>query len=86
MKQLQEDSLQVLICMCDFLARFSMHDIACGSFLSWHGFSKCDSVFSLALPFMDRLDEMGFHILVELNCWMDSKLSEVDLLNEKHMA
>ena len=24
--------------MCDFLARFGMHGIACGSLLSWHGF------------------------------------------------
>ena len=37
-KQLQQDSLQVLICMYDFLARFGMHGIACGYLLSWHGF------------------------------------------------
>ena len=34
----QRDSLQVLIFMYDFLARFGMHDIACGSLLSWNGF------------------------------------------------
>ena len=43
------------------------------------GFSKCDSVFSLALPFPNSLDEMGSHTLVELDCRMDSKLSEMDL-------
>jgi len=32
-KQLQQDSLQVSICMCTFLARFGMHGIACGSFV-----------------------------------------------------
>ena len=43
------------------------------------GFARCDNVFSLALPFPDSLDEMGSHTLVELDCQMDSKLSEVDL-------
>jgi len=36
-KHLQHDSLQVSICMCDFLARFGMQGIACGSLLLWHG-------------------------------------------------
>ena len=35
--------------------------------------------FNLALPFMDNIYEMGSHTSVELDCWMDSKLSEVDL-------
>ena len=37
-KQLQQTSLQVSTCMCIFLARFRIHGIACGSFLSWHEF------------------------------------------------
>jgi len=37
-KQLQQASLQVSTCMYIFLARFGMHGISCGSFLSWHGF------------------------------------------------
>ena len=41
------------------------------------GFSRCDSVFSLALPFSDSLDEMGSHTSVELDCRMDLKLSWV---------
>jgi len=32
-EKLQEDSLEVLICMCVFLARFCMHGISCGSFV-----------------------------------------------------
>ena len=43
------------------------------------GFSRCDSVFSLALQFLDNLDEMGSHILDEMDFQMDSKLSEVDI-------
>ena len=43
------------------------------------GFYRCDNVFSLSFPFMDSLDVMGSHVLVEMYCWMDSKLSEVDL-------
>ena len=39
-KQLQQDSLQVSTCMCIFLARFGMHGISCGSFLSWNGFCQ----------------------------------------------
>ncbi len=45
--------------MCIFLARFVMHGIAYVSFLPWHGFSRCDSTFSLALPFPNSFDEMG---------------------------
>ena len=66
--------------MCIFLARFVMHgnacvfsllDLACMKlhvFLFYHGmgFSRCDSIFSLALPFpdnflpfLDSFDEMG---------------------------
>jgi len=37
-KQLQQESLQVSTCMCSVLARFGMHGITCGFFLSWHGF------------------------------------------------
>ena len=43
------------------------------------GFSRCDNVFSLALPFPHRLDEMGSHTSVELDYRMDSKLSGVDI-------
>jgi len=43
------------------------------------GFPRCDSVFSLALLFADTLDEMGSHTSIELYCWMDWKLSGVDI-------
>ena len=43
------------------------------------GFSKYDSVFNLAFPFLDSLVEMCSHTLVEVNRQMVSKLSEVDL-------
>ena len=33
-KQLQQYSLQVLVCMCIFLAIFGMHGIAFGSFIA----------------------------------------------------
>ena len=72
--------------MCIFLAIFDMHDIACGYFGHGMGFTRCDSVFSLALPFLDSLDKMGSHTSVELDCRADSKLSGVDLQNDKHMA
>ena len=41
------------------------------------GFSKCDSVFSLAFLFPDSHGVMGFFYLVELDYWMVSKLSGV---------
>ena len=31
------------------------------------GFSRCDSVFSLALPFLYSFDEMGSHTLVDMD-------------------
>jgi len=43
------------------------------------GFSRCDSVFSLAFPFPDSDGVMQFSCLGELDCQMDLKLSEVDL-------
>ena len=43
------------------------------------GFAKCDSVFKLALPFPDGLDEMGSHIWLSWDGRMDLKLSGVDL-------
>jgi len=59
--------------MCIFLARFGMHEITCvfslldlvcmgfHVFLFYHGmgFSRCKSIFSLALPFPNSFDEMG---------------------------
>jgi len=39
--------------------------------------------FSLALPFLDSHGVMGFSCLVELDFWIDPKLSEVDLQNDK---
>jgi len=59
--------------MCIFLARFGMHGIACvfslldlacmglHVFLFYQGigFSRCDSIFTLAFPFPDSFDEMG---------------------------
>ena len=59
--------------MCIFLARFGMHgiecvfsllDLACMGlhvFLFYHGmgFSRCGSIFNLALPFPNSFDEMG---------------------------
>ena len=43
---------------------FSLLDLACMGlhvFIFYHGmcFSRCDSIFSLALPFPDSFDEMG---------------------------
>jgi len=75
-KQLQHDSLQVSICMCIFLAIFGIPVVV---FCYGMGFSRCDSVFSLALPFPYSLDEIGSHTSVELYYRMDSKLSGVDL-------
>ena len=43
------------------------------------GFSRCDNVLCLVLQFLDSLDGVGFNTLVELDCWMDSMVSEVDL-------
>ena len=79
--QLQQDSLQVLICMYDFLDRYGMHGIACGSFLSWHGFFPGVTVFS-AQPFHFRIAMVlwSSHVLVQLDYWMDSKLNDVDIL------
>ena len=37
-RKLQHDSLQVLICMYDFLAKFGMNGIECGFLLSWDWF------------------------------------------------
>jgi len=36
-------------------------------------------LFSLALPFLDSLEVMVSHVLVELDFQMDSKMSEVDI-------
>jgi len=62
--------------MCIFLAILGIHVV-----LLCHGmaFSMCDSVFNLALPFLDILDEMGCHTAVEMDCRMDSKVSGMDL-------
>ena len=62
----------------------SLLDLACMVlhvviFCHGMGFSRCDSVFNLPFPFSDSLDEMGFHVWIELDFHMDSKLSEVDL-------
>ena len=43
------------------------------------GFSRCDNVFSLDLPFLDSHGVMGSHFLVEMDSQMDLKLSEVDI-------
>ena len=72
-KQLQHTSLQVSTCICIFLARFGMHGISCvfslldlacmglHVFLFYHGmgFSRCDNILSLTLPFPDSFDKMG---------------------------
>ena len=42
-------------------------------------FAKCDSIFSLAMPYQDSLDEMGCHTSIELDHQMNSKLSGVDI-------
>ena len=60
--------MQVLTCMCIFLARFGMHGIACIYFLPWHGFlgvtlfSTMSWVFPSVTIFPDSFDEMGFLI------------------------
>ena len=50
--------------MCDFLARFGMHGTCMCVFGSLDvigmGFSRCDSVFVLAFPFLDIHGVMGF--------------------------
>ena len=65
-KQLQRDYLQVSNCMCDFLSRFGMHGTCMcvlGSLVAiGMGFSRCDSVFRLALLLLDR------HGVVEFSC------------------
>ena len=43
------------------------------------GFSRCNNVLGLALPFLDSHGVMGFSFLVEMDCQTDLKLSEVDL-------
>ena len=69
--------------MCDFLARFGMHVYA-GVFLVllflliWILLGMT-MFFNLAFPFQDSLEVMGSHVLVELDCGMDSKLSEAHL-------
>jgi len=50
------------------------------------GISRCSSVFILSLQFLDRLNDMGSHTSIEVDCQMDSNLSGLDLLNEKYMA
>jgi hypothetical protein len=68
--------------MYDFLASFGMHGTCMCVFGSLvvigMGFSRCDSVFSLAFPFLDSHGVMGFFYLVELWIFqMVLKLSEV---------
>ena len=74
-----------------FSSIFSLLDLACMVlhvvvFCHGMGFSMCESFFRLAFPFLDSLDEMGSHTMVELDCQMESNLSGVDLQNEKQMA
>ena len=85
------NSYNKILCRYLFACVISLIDLACMVlhvviFCHGMGFFRCDSVFTLALQFVDNLDEMGSHTSVELDCQMDSKLSEVDLQNEKHMA
>lgn len=49
-------------------------------------FSMCVVLFGLSLTFLVSIEVMGSHVLVELGCWMGSKLSEADLGKEKCMA
>jgi len=49
-------------------------------------FPSVTMFFSPALPFLDNHGVMGSHVLVELDCRMDSKLSGVDLRMIEHMA
>lgn len=73
-KQLQWDYMKVSICMCDFLARFSMHGYACAFlvlFLSWAWvFPGMTVFFNLSLPFPDSHGVMGF------SCFGWSRLSD----------
>ena len=78
-KQLQQASLQVSTCMCIFLTRFRMHVLHVVLFYHDMGFSRCNSVFNLAFPFLDSHGFMGFSCLAKLDCQMDSKLSKVDV-------
>jgi len=60
-----------------------MHGYACVFLvlllsLAWV-FPGVKVLFNLVFPFLDSLEVMGSHVLVELDCRMDSKLSEVDL-------
>ena len=72
--------------MSDFFAIFGMHVFHVVIFCHGMGFSKCESVFNLAFPFPNSLDEMCSHTSVELDCQMDLKPSGVGLRNDKHMA
>ncbi len=54
---------------------FSLLDLACMRlhvFLFYHGmgFSMCDSISSLALPFPDSFDEMGSLICLMWDAWI----------------
>ena len=67
--------------MYDFLTSVWMHDTCICIFGSLAvidmGFSRCDSGFSLALPFLDSHGVLGFFYLVDLDCRMVLKLSGV---------
>ncbi len=46
-------------------------------------FARCNNVFSLASPFPDGHGVVGSHVLVELDYRMDSKMSDVNLQNDR---
>ena len=87
----ESSNYNMIPCKYRFACVFSLLGLACMVlhvvvFYHGMGFSRCDSVFGLALPIPNSLDEMGSHTSIELDCRMDSKLSGVDLRNDKHMA
>jgi len=71
-------------CRYQFSYVFSLLCLACMvlhvvAFFHGIGFTRCDIIFSLAFPFPDNLDEMGYHTSVQLDFQMNSRLSEVYL-------
>ena len=68
-----------LHCRYQLACVFSLLDFPCMGlhvFLFYHGmgFARCDSIFSLALPFLDRFDEMGslMHFVGGWSDWIRS--------------
>ena len=66
--------------MCIFLARFDMHGIVCAYFFVMAWVLPGVIMFSAYIfHFPIAMVSWGSHVLVEMDCQMDSKLSGLDL-------